>query len=380
MTSLFTARRRAEEFAAAVDGQTTMPVTTPEIAELLGVVTALVAHRPETPRPDFASDLRTRLMAEARTVLTPENANLQLPVRPRGTRERRLVAAASAVVLIGGTASMAAAAQSALPGDPLYPIKRGLERAEAGLSTSPAGRGRDLLNQANDRLVEIQGLLASGSGASEPRIPPTIRDFSEQAQQGTDLLLTSFAQNRDPATIVTVRRFTADSVDMLGRLAAVAPSGAQTELARAAMTLRDIDLRAADMCESCAPGLPSLTLPAVFQVRAEVDHALSGATAAGLDNSHPVVVDKGALDQARSDATTKAGGTLTGQSSSPSPSGGGTPTPGSLQPGGLPSLPLPGTDGGSAKDSNTVQNLTDSLNGAVETLLPGSGDSGGLLP
>ena len=40
---------------------------------------------------------------------------------------------------------MAAAAQSALPGEALYPVKRGIEKAEAGLSLGSAGRGRDLL-------------------------------------------------------------------------------------------------------------------------------------------------------------------------------------------------------------------------------------------
>ena len=67
---------------------------------------------------------------------------------------------------------MAAAAQGALPGEALYPIKRGIEQAQAGLSMTSAGRGRDLLDQADDRLGEVQGLLASTTSAAPPRCRP----------------------------------------------------------------------------------------------------------------------------------------------------------------------------------------------------------------
>ena len=54
---------------------------------------------------------------------------------------------------------MATAAQNAMPGEALYPIKRGIEKAEAGLSLGSAARGRDLLHQATGRLGEAEGLV-----------------------------------------------------------------------------------------------------------------------------------------------------------------------------------------------------------------------------
>ena len=191
MTALFSTRRRAEQFAAAVDGH--VRDVPPDLQPLVSVAVALRTQEQDSPavlRADFAADLRARLMAEAEHSLVP-GAPLVLPVRERGPRERRMAVAASVAVLLGGSAGMAAAAQSALPGEALYPIKRGIEQAEAGLSVSTAGRGQDLLHQADGRLAEVEGLLA-GSPTAAPQVPGTLEDFINQAQQGADLLLASY--------------------------------------------------------------------------------------------------------------------------------------------------------------------------------------------
>lgn len=293
MTSLFTARRRAEEFAAAVDGGAPSSVDhAPAVADLVRVATLLRTHEAPMPRPEFSQDLRSRLMTEAETVLHPESARLLLPVRTRGPRERRLVAAASVAVLVGGTASMAAAAQDALPGELLYPVKRGIEQAEAELSLTPAGKGRDLLSQASDRLVEVRGLLAKDSVTSEPQIPATITDFARQADEGSQLLLDSFRETRDPAAVVAVHTFAVEGVAALEEMSNDVPPEAQDEITDAALLLRDIDAVATELCSTCTEGTPTLELPGIFLARAEVDRAMATATAHRLDNSHPVVVDK----------------------------------------------------------------------------------------
>ena len=70
MTSLFQARRRAEEFAAVVDGQAeSRRAGGEEITTLLGLVSALREQAPVEPRADFAGDLRSRLMLVALTAL-----------------------------------------------------------------------------------------------------------------------------------------------------------------------------------------------------------------------------------------------------------------------------------------------------------------------
>ncbi|MGZ4437374.1 MAG: DUF5667 domain-containing protein [Nocardioides sp.] len=378
MTSLFRTRARAEEFAALVDGRIAAEDASAESRALVGVAAALRAPEQVTPRAEFSADLRERLLAEAATVLTPSNASLVLPARPRGSRERKLVALAAAFVVVGGSASMATAAQSALPGEALYPIKRGIEHAQAGLATSSASKGRDLLAQADDRLTEAQGLLAGGSTGTL-QVPGTIADFTSQAQEGSGLLMQSFQSDRDPATIVDVRTFAAHGVTALQDLARTAPPEAQSQLARAATALADIDAQARGLCSTCATDLPDLDVPPMFLAAAEVDRALRSATVDKLDNSHPVVTDQslidslvGALPLPKPGATSSPGSSPSAPASQPA-----DPNPTSLLP------KLPGADSstktGTTDLGRTVEKLTGDLSSPVSTLLPDSSPDN-LLP
>lgn len=396
MTSLFTARRRAEEFAAAVDGGPRGAGTyAPVIDDLLEVATLLRTYEPVAPRAEFSDELRARLMVEAETALSPETAKLVLPVRTHGARERRFVAAASAVVLIGGTTSMAAAAQSALPGEVLYPIKRGIEKVEAQLNLTTAGRGQDLLHQASGRLVEVRGLLSSDSVASAPQVPVALSEFTTQANQGSALLLESFRETRDPETVRSVRTFAAEGVVALEQIADQVPADAQDELADAALALRDIDREAEALCSTCAEGVPDLEIPGIFLARAEVDRALQTAATSQLDNSHPVVVtrDPGRRTQTSADAPAAAApGSATRNEApeppvsvptpapapapnAPAPADVDPPAPGSL----LPSVTVETDANPTKKDPVEVaEEAAKQLDDAVKTLLPD--DPSGLLP
>jgi hypothetical protein len=381
MTALFSTRRRAEEFAAAVDGRS-HDADSP-LRDLVVVATRLRSHAADSaavPRLEFSQDLRARLMAEAEHALAP-HAPLTLPVRERGPRERRLVAAASVVVLVGGTAGMAAAAQDALPGEALYPIKRGLERAEAELSISTAGRGQDLLHQAQDRLAEVEGLLADGSVTTTPQVPATLEDFITQAQEGAGLLLTSYEETRDPAAVAAVRGFATEAVATLRELARTAPPAAQDELADAALALADIDRQAVALCDSCGPGAP-LELPGVFLAAAEVSRVFTVVEGRLLDNSHPFVIDRrvadrvGAGDDTLADVDEVTGGGTTRDDDPDAPSGPETDDG--------PLIDLPDSDADVTNDDkrtkklvdDTVGDITDGLTGVVETVLP---DPDGLL-
>jgi hypothetical protein len=379
MTALFRERRRADEFAAAVEGRSR--AVSEELRPLVSVATALRAEHPleAAPRPEFAAELRALLMAEAERTFSPD-APLVLAPRQHGPRERRLAVAASVAVLLGGSAGMAAAAQGALPGEALYPIKRGIEQAEAGLSVSTAGRGQDLLRQADGRLAEVEGLLA-GSPTAAPQVPGTIQDFIDQAQEGAELMLASFEETSDPATVVAVREFAATSIEMLQEIARTAPPESQDELAAAAMTLKEIDARAAELCSSCGDDLPDLQVPGVFLAAAEVDRAFAlVAEQRMLDNSHPVVADKRlvkrvtdalpALDEDTQDEGTEDGGTTTDDEPTSGPVPEDDPTSGTL-------LELPGDTDLTQSDKTVRKSLedgtaqiTEGLTGVVETILP----------
>jgi hypothetical protein len=381
MIPTFSARRRAEEFASAVDDGATP--RSDEATTLLELVSSLRDVEPVAPRAEFADDLRSRLMTEAQTVLKPETANLLLPARTPAKRERRLVAAAAAFVLVGGTTTVAAAAQGALPGETLYPIKRGLEQADAQLSTSPAGKGRDLLDQASRRLDEVSGLAGGDPVAAESRIPETLEAFSATAGEGAQLLFTSFQEDADPEAVVSVRTFTAHGIRTLEGLAGAVPADSQDELADAAMLLQELDQEASALCGSCAAELPAVEVPGIFLARAEADRALAQAAGQELTNDHPVVVPRDAVRRAQREAD-DAGPAPDGGAQAPveQPAVPGPTLPpdalGSL----LPDLGQKSADGGKADPGEPVKKLTEdlqkSLGGVVETLLPAP-DGGSLL-
>jgi hypothetical protein len=274
MTSLIPARRRAEEFDALVDGRAAGRRDV-RYGDLL-VLVSDIQHLPEiNPRPEFAADLRAQLMAEADTALINVERELTLPVRRHGRGHRRLATAAAGIAIVGASTSMAVAAQSALPGDALYPIKRALEDAQSGIRFSDEARGRVELDNARARLSEISDLSQRGTAAADARVPGTLNAFTKQANRGSDLLLDEYAVSGDTAEIRTIRKFVADSMATLEALDLIVPDRAHDELAEAARALTRIDDDARSACPSCE-GPAALDLPPIF---------LAGATPP-LNQSH----------------------------------------------------------------------------------------------
>ena len=324
MTSLLGARKRAEEFAAAIDPSDERSTTaSPELVELVELVGTLRVHEQPVLRPDFSTTLRAQLVAEAERTLA-QDASLALRPRRRGTRERRLALLASSVVLVGGSAGMAVAAQGSLPGDALYPIKRGLEKAQTEVSRNDTSKGHDLLAQADHRLAEVQGIVGTDA---ETRVADTIEDFNAQATAGSDLLLGSFEETQDAQLVTDVRTFARDALSTLQTVAASADAESQDDLADAAAVLLDIDASATGACPECAEGEPALQLPQPFLAAEEANRALDRAADAGrrtqLDNNHPPLpgssgstpdgrskdADKGGSDAPSTDGQTDQGGT-----------------------------------------------------------------------
>ena len=258
MKPLFPAHRAAEEFASVIDGHPSDEAAD-RYASLAAVVTVMRTHDHPEPRPEFVSDLRSRLMLAAETELVAAPVATPRPaVRPPRRRERHLAAAAAALVLVGGTAGMATAAQGSVPGDPLYPIKLGIEQASVALHASDAGKGADLLDQAGTRLSETRSLVSGNASAAE--IESTLQSFTTTADRGADLLFRSYQQDGDDQSIATVRSFTAEQMSALADLAPSAPPQAAGAFQQAANAVADIDQQARVLCVACsaagALGLP----------------------------------------------------------------------------------------------------------------------------
>jgi hypothetical protein len=144
-----------------------------------GLIARLQQLRQVRPRDPEAARLgKARFLAEARRsrlAASPSPSRRltgwleSLKAKEVSVMHRRLssaytlvIVAAVAVALLGGTVATAYAAQGALPGSPLHPVKTGLERAQLALSQDDARVARLSLHFAERRLEELSGLIAAG--------------------------------------------------------------------------------------------------------------------------------------------------------------------------------------------------------------------------
>jgi hypothetical protein len=266
MTWGFRAQRRADDFDSLVERSSTGETSSaadPRDAELLELVGALRGVPEPQPRPEFVADLRGRLMAEAETALVPTDlTRLQLPARRTG-RERRIAAIVGGLAIAGATTSVAMAAQSALPGESLYPIKRVIESAHSGLSLGEARKGSTELSKASSRLDEVTALAQDRDLGDEERISDTLGTFTDQATAGADLLLSDYAHTGRKSSIAELRDFASGSMDQLVEVEPDIPYGARDELIAAANTLAQIDAEAEQQCATCG-GTPITSIPLPF--------------------------------------------------------------------------------------------------------------------
>jgi hypothetical protein len=286
MVSILGTHRRAEQFAAAVDSRTPVDDLSPDLRVLAELVGDLRAQRAPAPRADFSAHLRERLMAEAEVSLSPVSPLALPPRRTDRARQRRLTAAAAVFTLVGGSAGLAAAAEQSLPGDALYPIKRGIEDAQLGLQSEPADKGRAYLAQAEERLDEASSLIETG--APSDQVAGNVDLFVVQAVAGSSLLLDSYRDGGSTEDVESLRDFSARTLDQLQDVAKDAPADLQDELARAAVVVRGIDEQASAACASCEDR-PSLQLPALMAQAAQISQAMEALRSQEVSNDHPAL-------------------------------------------------------------------------------------------
>jgi hypothetical protein len=259
MTPAFSARRRADEFEALLSPSRDTPLTERDAARfaaLLDVVGDLRALPEVAARPEFVGSLRESLMAEADTVLVRQPATpprLAMPITTR-KRDRRVATLLGGAALVGATATMAVAAQTALPGESLYGVKRGIEAAEVRLAGDDAARGRTLLAQADHRLSELEQ-VAAGDGGTDKLSPDTLDAFTDQSSDGVHALLRAYASGGSQQDVQDARDFTERSMERLDALEPQLPASAHDELLAAGRTLTDLDMEISTACLTCSGGI-----------------------------------------------------------------------------------------------------------------------------
>jgi hypothetical protein len=309
MTSVFAAKRRAEEFNLLVEDASTGGLRDPRYVEFLELVGALRETPRVEPRAAFVADLRGRLMAEAEVALAKvpttaaRNVNDRLTVAPRRTaRERRFAVAIGGFAIVSATTSMAVAAQSALPGDLLYPLKRAIENAHTGFSVDDSSKGSTLLANASGRLDEVDALTRHGAKEDDAAaIADTLGTFSAQASEAADLLIADYQNTGHEGSISELRNFTASAMASLSNLESVVPDAARGALITAAQILGQIDTTAQSLCPACGGVGINIVPPFATQVADDVlnnvanlftvDHPTAGTT------KHPARPGKGQQGQ-----------------------------------------------------------------------------------
>jgi len=125
----------------------------------------IAARLQALPRPLVPPELMRR--ARARVLMSVPAAPAPRSLAPR----LALAVAAAALLTLGTTAALAA--PDALPGDPLYGVKRAEEQAQLMLARTPAEVERVRAQQAAARAWEAQALKARQPAPTTPghRVP-----------------------------------------------------------------------------------------------------------------------------------------------------------------------------------------------------------------
>ncbi|QIX28156.1 hypothetical protein ncot_17345 [Nocardioides sp. JQ2195] len=269
MISLLPAQRRAEEFAELVekDADQLSDDVRARHRDLLAAVSAMRSVEAPAPRPEFVTELRSQLMAEAEVALSQIDRKLALPTHPRSRRDRRLAIVGGIVALLGATTSVAVAAQGSLPGDTLYPVKRAIEGVQSSLSISEGARAETALEQASGRLAEVEALARQVDAENANQLPSTLDDFTDQAESGADLVLDHYGDDADIEPVNELRTFVSSSMAKLVSLDALLPAAATDSLNRAARVLSDINDRITSVCPDCGASVLEVPTRLVLALR-----------------------------------------------------------------------------------------------------------------
>jgi hypothetical protein len=273
-----------------------------------------------------------------------------------------VAAALAGFAIVSASTSMAVAAQSALPGDTLYPLKRALENAHAGVQSGD-GKGTTLLDSASGRLQEVDQLTRSGS--DDPTvIAQTLQTFSAQANEASGVLISDYQQTGQVDALQQLRSFTASSMAVLDSLKGVVPDQARASLFAAAQTLQQIDQQALSVCPGCTG---ASTLPLAALTSAAVPDVLKSLVDLPAAAGHPAATPH---HRPSGEETTSTSSPSTSVPTS-TPSAPSTPlTTGKPDQ----HAPAPGTDGTTSTLGQVTQHITKGLHQTTTTATGGLGE------
>ena len=243
--------RPLQECLAAMDDKQNLqdvlrryPADRDELIGLLRLSVDLGSLEAPAADPAFRLRARNRMLAAAVHRRQARRWN-PLAALPRPVVRLAYAGALAAALLVGGLTA-AAASDNSLPGDPLYGVKLGVERARLATTFDSAARARLELQFADVRLAEAQRLFAAG------RVQEGVRGMAEY-----DTAVAQFNRSIAGSTLDT------RAVDELSRVL-------DERAARADASLKEL-------AGSLAAGGDTEAAAAVARTQSHVEQAWSGS-------------------------------------------------------------------------------------------------------
>ena len=347
----------------------------PSLSRLLDLATSL-RPGPLTPDPGFRAELRSQLVAEAAERVpaqTGRGGRTAAPApAPRRHRLRAAVAGVTLAAVVAGTGS-ALAASRALPGDPLYGLKRDIEQAQLALAHGDVGKGKELLEQADARLSETER-MATGEDAGTPetqqRISASLAALDADVRQATDLLTQAYRATGDPEPMRILSTFLADEGERLTDLLPLLPDGVAAQARAVLALLQQVQQGADAVVSGSALGATGVAGLVAAARAAPAGGTGPGATTGGSSGSSGGTSAGGTGGTTLGGVVGSVGTAVGGVVGSLTGSGG---TSGGTGPGTTSSAPLP------LPQASVSQLLPQPSSSPTPTPTPSSG-SGGILP
>ena len=238
-----------EAFADALEGRGSR---NSDVEQLVRFAESLCEAAVE-PSADFVFDLRAELLASAATILVvthkPARVEASPPVAHRV--RKRLAAATAGVLATAGLVGIVASSAQSVPGEMLYPVKRGVESIELVIRRSDADRGSFQLSRATERLGEAQALAAQGDSRQDDLIIQSLSDFIDAASSGSQSLFSDYSDGGGNASIDKVNSFaTASSATLSNLFLDISPPTSDA-YKTAASTVIDLASQGSALCHSC---------------------------------------------------------------------------------------------------------------------------------
>jgi hypothetical protein len=245
---------RHERFARATaswpDVTPSAEANDPALAGELAVLTMLERNAAAAdPAPEARTRMRNRVLAALAT-LTKEPAAVPRERRVQSARGRFAVALGAAFCLVVALAGMTMLlSRNALPGDPLYGLRKSVESASLDLTVGDDSRGYKYLGYAADRIGDIESLAARyPDGASNPDTPAgdyltAFADFDSDASAGSGDL-TGYASQNGPQALSTLRTWAGTQSGRIAALLPKLPAEAEARATASRDLLRRIGTRA----------------------------------------------------------------------------------------------------------------------------------------